>query len=88
MLDSSGYPVNNSYSFDNFQGYKNVHGGKADSANIQPGKTFGEGYYWLIEGSCDKILACVVSAEFYDGTTWENPYLEQWLNLYAEKPVL
>ena len=88
MLDSNGYPVNNSYSFDNFLGYTNVHGGRADSANVQPGKTYGENSYWLIEGSCDKILACVVSAEFYDGTTWVNPYLETWIELYAEKPIL
>lgn len=26
--------------------------------------------------------ACVVSAEFYDGTTWVNPYFNTWKSLY------
>ena len=87
MLDSNGYPVNNSHSFDNYHGYANVHAGRADSVNIQPGGTYGNSSYWLIEGSCRKTMACVVSAEFYDGTTWNNPYFDPWVKFYAERPV-
>lgn len=87
MLDSNGYPVNNTYSHQELLGYKNVCGGRADSANVQPGKTYGSNIYWNIEGDCDQILACVISAEFYDGTSWDNPYFLPWVAFYAERPV-
>ena len=33
------------------------------------------------------ILACVSSATFYDGTTWENPYYKYWLEKFQDKPI-
>lgn len=86
MLDSNGYPVNNKYEFKEFRG-KNVISGRADSVNVQPGGTYGANSYWHIENDCYKILACVVSAEFYDGTIWENPYFDPWVKFYAERPI-
>ncbi len=84
MLDSNGYPVNNR--LDEFRG-KNVKRGRADSVNVQPGGTYGTNSYWYVENDCYKILACVVSAEFYDGTIWENPYFDPWVKFYAERPI-
>lgn len=77
MFDSNGYPVDNSYS--SLYGDGNEKKGNATSPNIQPGATYGSGQYWDIEDNATKIKACVISAEFYDGTSWTNPYYEYWL---------
>lgn len=81
MFDDNGYPVNNTYS--NLYGKGNLIKGESDSPNIQPGATFGNNIYWYIEKRASKVKACVIEAEFYDGTTWENPYFEYWYE--AEK---
>lgn len=51
----------------------------AGSANVKPGGTYGQEYYWDIADDATQIKACVESVKFVDGTTWENPYLEYWL---------
>ncbi len=76
MFDDYGYPVNNTYK--NLYGDGNLLKGDADTPNIQPGASFGSNYYWYIEGEATQIKACVIKAEFYDGTTWINPYFEYW----------
>ena len=80
MFDDYGYPVNNTYTI---YGEENLLRGESDTPNIQPGATFGSNYYWYIEDNATKIKACVIEAEFYDGTTWTNPYFEYWYE--AEK---
>jgi uncharacterized OB-fold protein/thioredoxin-like negative regulator of GroEL len=95
MLDSDGFLLHNSYDY-NYYGYTNVYVGKRDSVNIQPGETYGStsyngptSFYWMIDGGgiCKKILACVVSAEFDDGTTWNNSYYDAWVEMYAGKTI-
>ena len=81
--DSSGYPLKIEYN-----NYENLV--KCDGANIQPGKTHGKDNYCDIYYEQEKIssaLACVKEVEYYDGTTWENPYYEYWIEEHKEKPI-
>ena len=81
--DKNGYPLKIEYN--NY-----VSSCKFDGANIQPGQTYGQEKYCNIIYENEKIesaLACVEKAEYYDGSTWENPYYEYWLNQYKEKPL-
>lgn len=81
--DNNGYPLKIEYN--NY-----VSSCKFDGANIQPGQTYGQEKYCNIIYENEKIesaLACVEKAEYYDGSTWENPYYEYWLNQYKEKPL-
>lgn len=76
MFDNNGYPIEVRYSF---QGDENLFRGRGQSANVQPGGTYGSNQYWDIEDNATKIKACVIRAEFYDGSTWENEYFNYWL---------
>ncbi len=81
--DNNGYPLKIEYN--NY-----VSSCKFDGANIQPGQTYGQEKYCNIIYENEKIesaLACVEKAEYYDGSTWENPYYEYWLDQYKEKPL-
>ncbi len=81
--DSAGYPLKIEYN-----NYELLV--KADGVNIQPGETHGEDNYCNIYHEEEKIssaLACIKKVEYYDGTTWENPYYEYWLEQYKEKPI-
>ncbi len=80
QFDNNGYPVDVEYSY---QGDDNCFMGKGQSANVQPGSTYGGNRYWNIADKATKLKACVKSAEFYDGTVWTNPYYAYWLE--AEK---
>lgn len=82
MFDSNGYPVEVEYSY---QGDGNCQLGRAPSANVQPGATYGRGYYWDLPDHATKVKACVKSAEFYDGTTWNNPYYDHWLETEKDR---
>ena len=76
QFDSNGYPVEVEYSY---QGDNNCFMGRGQSANVQPGGTYGGNRYWNIADNATKVKACVKTAEFYDGGTWTNPYYEHWL---------
>lgn len=81
--DSHGYPLKIEYN-----NYENLV--EADGVNIQPGETHGKDNYCDIYYEQEKIshaLACVKQVEYYDGTTWENPYYEYWQEQYKEKPL-
>lgn len=81
--DSLGFPLKIDYN-----NYEKLV--KSDGANIQPGKTHGKDNYCDIFYEQEKIssaLACVTEVEYYDGTTWENPYYEYWIEEYKEKPI-
>ena len=81
--DSSGFPLKIQYN-----NYETLV--KLDGANIQPGKTHGKDNYCSIFYEQEKIssaLACVTEVEYYDGTTWNNPYYEYWIEEYKEKPI-
>lgn len=81
--DKSGYPLKIEY-----KNYEKIF--NYDGANIQPGATHGKDHYGSIyheEEKISKVLACVKQVEYYDGTTWENPYYEYWIEQYKEKPI-
>lgn len=81
--DSSGFPLKIDYS-----DYEELC--SCEGANIQPGNTHGKDNYCSIYYEQDKIasaIACVKHVEYYDGTTWDNPYYEYWLEQYKEKPL-
>lgn len=81
--DSNGYPLEIEYN-----SYLKL--GKQTAANVQPNATFGKENYFYIHYEEEKIkipIACVVEVEYYDGSTWENPYYEYWLEQYKGKPL-
>ncbi len=81
--DKNGYPLKIEYN-------DYVSSCKFDGANIQPGKTYGQENYCNISYENEKIasaLACVEKVEYYDGSIWENPYYEYWIEQYKEKPL-
>ena len=81
--DSNGFPLKIDYS-----GYEKLC--SCEGANIQPGDTHGKDNYCSIYYEKDKIassIACIKEVEYYDGTRWENPYYEHWIEQYKEKPL-
>ena len=88
--DEGGYPIKPKmqFSFDE-PTYEVI--GTADDANIKVGKTFGEDYGWKLDDeSASKVayvLACVKSAELYNGQTWTNKYYQDWLDTFIDKPL-
>lgn len=85
--DKNGYPLQIKTEF-NFSGGNYEFIGNAPNVNIIPGGRFGDNVGWNLDGShgISKVLACVKTVSFYDGTTWDNPYYEYWLEQYKEKP--
>ena len=67
--------------------------GQGENCNIKPNNTYGKNSYFRLSGirsDHDRIkivLACVSSATYYDGTTWENPYYKYWLEQFEDKPI-
>lgn len=87
--DANGFPVKvqSQYSYNNAD-YE--YRGKKDIANLIPGGVSGAGYGWNIDEahlSISTVLACVISADFYDGTSWNNPYYTYWIEQYKGKPL-
>lgn len=86
--DSNGYPLKIktqfSYSGGNFE-----FTGNADNINLVSGSQFGAGVGWKLDEKhgISTIKACVKDATFYDGTTWNNPYYQYWIEQYKEKQI-
>lgn len=79
--DKDGYPLQISYDDTKFYG-------KGDLVNIQPGATYGDENYYSIyynQEKMSKVIACIEKVEYYDGTTWENPYYKYWIEKYDNK---
>lgn len=81
--DSKGYPIKTGYMS---KAYLNKGTGEL---TIEPGKTAGENYGWSTDSDdgINTILACVISVQYYDDTTWNNEYYNYWLEDYLEKPL-
>jgi tetratricopeptide (TPR) repeat protein len=80
--DAQGYPVKIGWLEPDY-----LFEGNAER-NIHPQQTYGKGMGWDIDdNSAVKILACVSTVEYYDGTTWINPYYAVWKEKYVEKPL-
>lgn len=84
-FDQNGYPVylnSNSY----------LDEGNAKAVNIQPGDTFGGDNGWDIYSNqkarqVKNLIACVKEVEYYDGSTWTNPYYPLWTDEYQGKQL-
>jgi tetratricopeptide (TPR) repeat protein len=80
--DKNGYPVKTGWLSPAF-----LKEGNAEM-NVQPSKTFGKGYGWEIDQKdAKKFLAVVKEVEYYDGSIWNNPYYDYWVEEYKEKPL-
>ncbi len=84
--DAKGLPIKIEPQFGFQSNYEHI--GTAENVNITPNSTAGEDYGWSLADphNIDTLIACVKMVEYYDGTTWENPYYEYWLEEYKEKP--
>jgi len=85
--DTNGYPLKiEVFLYDAKYEYLGV----ADNVNVLDGATHGEESGWeLMEGHrIVRTKAVVTEAEFYDGTTWKNPYYEYFLSNYMGKPYI
>lgn len=87
-FDNNGYPVKIVGNFD-FSGGNYEFVGDAEDVNIVAGGRFGENVGWELSEThgISKVLALVKSTTFYDGSTWDNPYYQYWIEEYKEKPL-
>lgn len=79
VFDKNGYPLVPSYNSNNIEYGKAVK-------TLAPGEVYGNSSYWTI--FCAEkmnVKACVVSAEYQDGSIWKNEYYDIWLQQNKEK---
>ncbi|MDQ0160661.1 DUF5780 domain-containing protein [Alkalibacillus salilacus] len=88
VYDEDGYPVKTRPSM-SVSGKVHEFRGNAESINVQPGETFGRENGWEIESPHDaeEVLSVVKTVDFYDGTTWDNPYYDYWIEEYKDEPL-
>lgn len=83
LFDSNGYPVNPDYSIYSDSRAENSFCGNEKTANILPGKTkSNSNIYWANYDLSDRTVytkACIREVTFTDGTSWDNPYFEYWI---------
>lgn len=63
--------------------------GDAESIDLQAGASFGSSYGWRLEDNHGIVylIACVQTATYEDGSTWENPIYSIWKETFAEKTL-
>lgn len=64
--------------------------GMMEDVEVKKGESYGKGYGWEIyeKKGISTVKACVVRAEFKDGTAWENPFYPYWKEMYAGKQYI
>lgn len=85
--DANGEAVQILTQYDEFGHYEIL--GDALEIDLPAGQTFGSSYGWRLQDAHGivTLIACVHSATFEDGSTWENPIYSIWKDAYAEKPL-
>lgn len=86
--DSNKYPVKIKLQFSGIDtDYEFI--GNGENVNILSGATFGDRNGWNLDENhgLSKVLACVKTVTYYDGTIWDNPYYQYWLEQYKDKPL-
>ncbi len=63
--------------------------GDAEEIDLAAGASFGSSYGWRLEDihGIVHLIACVQTATYEDGTTWDNPIYSIWKETYAEKTI-
>lgn len=86
--DSNNYPLKIKPQF-NYNGGAFEFTGQADNVNVVAGATGGKNYGWKLDENhgISKVIAIVKDATYYDGSKWENPYYDYWIEQYKEKPL-
>lgn len=86
--DANGYPlkIKGQFSFTNLD-YEYI--GTSEDANVLSGQVYGEGKGWALDEShgLSKVISCIKTVDFYDGTTWNNPLYNSWLAQHKEKQI-
>ena len=84
--DKNNLPVKIEGQFD-FMGGSYIKEVRYDEINLIPGETFGEnkGYSLSQNTTIATCKAIVVSYETFEGVTWNNPYYEDFRELYEGK---
>ena len=84
--DENNLPVKIAGQYD-YNGGSYVKKCNYSDINLVSGKSYGStsGLPLDEDNNIDKFKAIVVSYETFDGETWENPYYDVWVNLYADK---
>lgn len=87
--DSNSYPLKIKGEFDTNEDDSYEFVGKAEDINLVPNATYGDKTGWKLNENhgLSKVIACVKSVTYYDGTTWDNPYYKYWIEQYKEKPI-
>ena len=69
-------------------GVENFVGNGHNDQNILPRQKLDSSGGWYLDNhQVKKLIACIEKVEYYDGSVWENPYYEYWLEEYKEKPL-
>lgn len=87
--DENGYPLKIKQGFLDDKGSYEFSGIADTNVNIVPGAVSGKDYGWELQEDHKivKTKAIVKSAEFYDGSSWDNPYYEFFIEKYEGKPL-
>lgn len=86
-FDSNNLPLKIQYQ-NNFGNANYEFTGIANDVNILSQQTYGDKKGWDLEENhgLAKVLACVKHVDYYDGSTWDNPYYQYWIDKYNDKP--
>ena len=81
--DANNLPVKIKESID-FTDGAYVRQVKYNDINLVPDQTYGENSGFQIDENCgiSTFKAIIYSFETFDGDSWENPYYDEWCNLY------
>lgn len=86
--DKKGYPLKIKQNFLDNEGSYQLSG-EADNVNVTKGSIYGKNRGWSLEEghNISKTKAVIIEAEFYDDSTWENPYYKYFIDEFEGKPL-